>query len=74
MSLFQFNSEEEKITAMDGKQYTEEELLRTNFLIVGGICHGGGIIKTMNGVNVEKMSLEEFLNVGKNPCKNKNND
>jgi len=45
-----------KIQAIDGKTYTRDELLRTNFIMVGGEWHG-------NTIPTEKYkNLTDFLN------------
>ena len=53
-----------KVTAIDGKEYTIDELCRTNFLFIGGEFHGS-TIKTINGIPIEKLSLTDVFSIGK---------
>lgn len=57
-------TEKEKIVAVDGKMYTEDQLYRMNFLFIGGKFHGSEA-KTINGIEIKDLSLTEVLNIGK---------
>lgn len=57
--------DEKKIVAIDGKAYTKDQLVRMNFLFIGGQWHGS-IAKTINGIEIKNLSMTEVLNIGRN--------
>ena len=56
--------EEEKVPAIDGKVYTKDQLVRMNFLFIGGEFHGREA-KTINGIEIKDLTMTQVLNIGK---------